>query len=61
MNYLNLLKSRTFWTIVALFVINGVGGVREYIPINLLPIIDGVLGILAIYFAKVKPKVSLQK
>ena len=46
----NILKSRTIWTLVVLFVINGVGGVRESIPANWLLIIDGVLTILAAYF-----------
>ena len=57
--YLNLLKSRTFWTIVILFVINGVAGIKEFIPAQALPVIDGILGILTIYFAKVSPKIKL--
>jgi len=49
------LKSRTVWTIVVLFLINGVSGIREYIPANWLPAVNGILGILAIYF-RVKPR-----
>jgi len=45
-----ILKSRTFWTIVALFIINGVSAIHSSIPANLAPIVDGVLGILAVYF-----------
>ena len=59
MNLLKLLRSRTFWSLVALFVINGVGGIRDSIPSGVLPVIDGILGILVIYFAKVSPKVKL--
>ena len=59
MNLLKLLKSRTFWSLVALFVINGVGGIRDSIPSGVLPVVDGILGILVIYFAKVSPRVKL--
>lgn len=59
MKLLKLLRSRTFWTIVVLFVVNGIGGIREFIPGIALPIVDGVLAILAVYFAKVSPKVKL--
>jgi len=48
---LNLaLRSRTVWTVIALFIINGVAGIRGYIPSDWLPLIDGILGLLAIYF-----------
>lgn len=48
---LNLaLRSRTVWTIVVLFIINGVAGIRGYIPSDWLPLIDGALGLLAVYF-----------
>ena len=48
------LKSRTVWTIIVLFVINGVEGIKGYIPVDWLPLINGLLSIAAIYF-KVKP------
>ena len=52
---LQFLKSRTVWVIVILFIINGIAGVREMIPVMWLPMIDGVLSILAIYF-RINPK-----
>ena len=52
---LSYLKSRTVWTIVVIFIINGVSGIKEYIPANWLPLVNGILGILAIYF-RVKPR-----
>ena len=55
---MDFLKSRTVWTIVILFVINGVEGVRGSIPANALPIIDAILSVLAIYF-RVAPKAEL--
>lgn len=45
-----ILKSRTFWTLVVLFVINGVDGIRESIPSNIGTLVDLVLGVLATYF-----------
>lgn len=44
------LKSRTTWTIVILFLINGVSGIRELLPGNWLPIVDAVLSLAAVYF-----------
>ena len=44
------LKSRTFWTLVLMFIINGISGVREQINPGWLTTIDSVLGILAAYF-----------
>ena len=55
---LNALKSRTTWTIIVLFIINGIDGIREQIPANLLPVIDGVLSMLAVYF-RANPKADL--
>ena len=60
MKFLKLLKSRTFWTIVIIFVINGISGIREFIPEVALPLIDGLLSILAVYFAKVNPKINIK-
>lgn len=54
---MKIITSRTVWTFVALFIINGIEGVRDLIPVGLLPVIDAVLTILGIYF-RVKPKVS---
>lgn len=47
---LDFLKSRTVWVIIVLFIINGITGVREFFPEVLLPLVDGALSILAIYF-----------
>lgn len=52
---MKLLKSRQFWTLVVLFVINGVSGVSEFIPASVLPYVNGVLGLLAVWF-RVLPK-----
>lgn len=55
MKYLNYLKSRTVWVFVVLFVINGIEGVRDQIPPQLLLALDALLGVLGSYF-RVKPK-----
>ncbi len=43
-------KSRTFWTVVVLFVINGITGIRALIPPAWLPFVDGLLALLIAYF-----------
>lgn len=48
------LKSRTVWTILALFVLNGLPAVTELLPVTLLPIANLILTVLAMYF-KVNP------
>lgn len=48
------LSSRTVWMVVALFVINGITGVQDLLPVAWLPYINSFVGILAIYF-KVNP------
>lgn len=45
-----ILKSRTVWTLVALFIVNGVSGIHDSIPVAFLPYVDGVLGLLSMYF-----------
>lgn len=51
MNKIKLaLHSRTVWTIVLLFLINGITGVQEFIPENLLSVLTPVLSLIAIYF-----------
>lgn len=45
-----LLKSRTFWTIVVMFLTGGVHAVTQFIPADLLVYVEGALGILATYF-----------
>jgi hypothetical protein len=55
MNIKGLFQSRTFWTFIALFIINGVSGVRDMIPGDYLGVVDGILTILGIYF-RANPK-----
>lgn len=50
------IKSRTAWTIVAIFVINGITGIHDFINPSVLTILDPILGLLAIYF-RVNPRV----
>jgi hypothetical protein len=47
---LKVVKSRTFWTLVAMFITNGISGIREHLNPGWLTTIDSVLGILAVYF-----------
>lgn len=56
---LKLLKSRQFWTIVLLFIVNGIEGVKEFMPANALPIINSILGLLSVYF-RVSPKQNFE-
>jgi len=46
--------SRTFWTIVVMFIIGGVEGIREVLPPQSLVFVQGGLGLLATYF-KINP------
>lgn len=57
MDFKKIFSSRTVWVIIILFIINGITGIREFIPANLLPVIDAILGIAAIYF-RVSPKIG---
>ncbi len=47
---LQVLKSRTFWTLVAMFIINGVAGVHDRLPTEWITTVDGILSIAAVYF-----------
>lgn len=47
---ISALKSRTVWTVIVMFVISGVEGIRDLIPAGLLPAVEGILGLLAVYF-----------
>ena len=44
------LKSRTILTVLTIFLVNGVGAIQTYIPAEWLPLVNGILSILAIYF-----------
>lgn len=52
--FAQIFKSRTFYTLVVLFIINGVSGIESSIPAGILPVVNGLLGILTIYF-KISP------
>ncbi|MDI6788487.1 MAG: hypothetical protein QME51_08965 [Planctomycetota bacterium] len=54
---LKFLRSRTVWTIVVLFIVNGFEGVRELLPGNWLPTVDFFLSAAAIYF-RMNPRVK---
>ncbi len=57
MTLTNIYKSRTVWTFVVLFIVNGITGVRELLPGFWLPLVDVVLTLAGIYF-RAKPKVK---
>lgn len=50
LSFLKIFKSRTVWTVIVIFVINGVQSITAYIPVEWLPLVNGLLGIAAIYF-----------
>ena len=43
-------QSRTVWTLVILFAVNGIQGISSHIPTGFMPIVDAVLGLATIYF-----------
>lgn len=43
-------KSRTVWTVVAMFLVGGVSAVQSFIPVQYTGLVEGVLGLLAMYF-----------
>jgi len=45
-----VVSSHTNQTIAVLFLVNGVSAIQQYIPETWLPLINGILSILAIYF-----------
>ncbi len=44
------LQSRTFWTIVVAIVINTINANNQFIPMNVLDILNPILGLIATYF-----------
>lgn len=44
------LRSRTVWSVVALFVVSGIDGVRDLIPVAYLPTVQSALGLMIVYF-----------
>lgn len=49
------LRSRTFWTIAVMFIIGGVGEIRDLLPASSLVYVEGGLALLATYF-RVNPR-----
>ena len=47
-----LISSRANWAVVAMFVVGGVEAINQYIPVEFLPLVEAVLGLLAIYFIR---------
>ncbi len=47
---MNIFKSRTFWTIVAMFVVGGGNAVVPVLPANIQAVAMFALGALATYF-----------
>jgi len=46
----SIFKSRTFWTIVAMFVVGGGNAIVPVLPAAVQAVALGILGILATYF-----------
>lgn len=49
-----VLKSRTVWTFIGLFIFNGLQAVQPMIPQEYVGVINGILALLGIYF-RAKP------
>lgn len=47
---MKLLKSRTFWTLVVMFVVNGYAAISKQVPANVDVIANVLLSMLASYF-----------
>lgn len=47
---IKLAKSRTFWTLVVLFLLNGVEGIRESIPEGAYMPLNAILTAMGAYF-----------
>jgi hypothetical protein len=45
-----MLKSRTVWTIAAMFVIGGIQNVTQFMPADLAHFVTGTIAVAAIYF-----------
>lgn len=49
MNY-SWLKSRTFWTLVLMFLVGGVNALVPVLPASIQATVTGLLGLIAMYF-----------
>lgn len=47
---MTMLKSRTVWAVAAMFVTGGVGAISSLIPAADMVYVQGVLGLMAVYF-----------
>ena len=54
------LTSRTVWAIVGMFFFSGLAGISGMLPPAWLPFINGLLGVLAIYY-KLNPSQTYGK
>lgn len=59
-NKMKILKSRTFWTLVLMFITNGISAVHDSIPQNWVMYVDAGLTVLAMYF-HTNPKVKFNE
>lgn len=51
MNKIGLMfRSRTFWTIVVLFLYNGLASVHDLLPLSFAPLVNGLLSVAAVWF-----------
>lgn len=48
----SLLRSRTFWTIIVMFIVGGGNAIVQFMPADLQAGLMAVLGFLASYFHK---------
>jgi len=55
-----VLTSRTVWSLVALFLFNGISAINSEVPASMTPFVSALLGILTIYF-KVFPSQNYSK
>lgn len=44
------LTSRTVWTVVVMVLVAGLPAIKDQIPATIQPLVDAVLGVLAVYF-----------
>lgn len=49
-NIITLFKSRTAWTILVLFLFNGISGIKDIVPPEYQSYVNGALSLIAFYF-----------
>ncbi len=50
MDYKTILKSRTVWTVIFMFIMGGLQAVSEFLPTNVFVFVNGILSVMAVYF-----------